>query len=133
MLWIFELSKTQLGGGGILQKTRDERRGGDKGKEKKIIHYYFLPPLILGFALVSLFVRNVPFASLGLQNVPVREGYMHRNSKEKRLDCSKNYGEGISKLRTNYKKVSNCHFYAPEGGFLQKLLSFFFPFPPLHN
>ena len=56
VLWIFELSETQLGGGGILQKTRDERRGGDKGKERKIIHYYFLLPLILCFALVSLSV-----------------------------------------------------------------------------
>ena len=44
------------GGGGILQNTRDKRRGRHKGKEKKIIHYYFLPPLILRFALVSLFV-----------------------------------------------------------------------------
>ena len=59
------------GGGGILQKARDERRARGKGKEKKIIHYYFLLPLILRFALVSLFVWNVPFASLGLQNVPV--------------------------------------------------------------
>ena len=41
---------------------------------------------------------------------------MHRNSKEKRLDCSKNYGEGVSKLRNDYKKISSCHFYAPEGG-----------------
>ena len=34
------------GGGGILQKARDERRARDKGKEKKIIHDYFLLPLI---------------------------------------------------------------------------------------
>ena len=59
------------GGGGILQNTRDKRRGRHKGKEKKIIHYYFLPPLILRFALVSLFVCNVPFGSLCLQKVPV--------------------------------------------------------------
>ena len=33
-------------GGGILQKARDERRARDKGKEKKIIYYYFLLPLV---------------------------------------------------------------------------------------
>ena len=56
------------------------------------------------------------------------EGYMHRNSKEKRLDCSKNYGEGVSKLRNRLQENKQLSFLCPRrggGGVLAEIVIFF--------
>ena len=47
--------------------------------------------------------------------------------KEERLDCSKNYGEGVSKLRNRLQESKHLSFLCPRRGVLPEIVIFFFP------
>lgn len=131
VLWIFELSKTQLGGWGHFAKNKRRTQRATYGEGKENYSLLFSPSPYLVFCTCLPLCVKCTLRLAWLTKSACHEGYMRQNSKEKRPDWSKNNGEGVSNLRNRLQENKQLSFLCPRRGVLAEIVIFFsFPSSP---
>ena len=115
---------TVVGGEAFCEKQETNAERETRGRESKSFIFIFSLLLSRVLHLSPSSSEMYPSLRLHYNKSACHEDCMHLNKKEKRLDCSKNYGEGVSKLRNRLQESKQLSFLCPRSGVLAEIVIF---------